>query len=184
MLTRTHPKFINYEFNSDGKFKLKGARIWREGRDNTGIKMFSIGRTPYTVHDAIWETFQGPIPSNSEVYHRNKNELDNRLINLGLRALQPKPKQEHMKEIGKHAHERRRHIKSFDHSTGHTEVFKSKNQAGKFFGVSASLIYHYLEHETPFERRYTFEYTTEQPTKVYIDARVGKKRVLKTDEEK
>lgn len=44
--------------------------------------MLSPDRKSYSVHRIIYETFNGPIPSDKLVCHRNDNEYDNRLENL------------------------------------------------------------------------------------------------------
>lgn len=81
---------IVYKVDDEGNIhKRQGEGFLKQRLNVDGYKMVVIrpSRTKfkeYKVHRVIWEAFNGPIPEDLEVDHKNDDRKDNRLTNLQL----------------------------------------------------------------------------------------------------
>ena len=178
MTIKNHPKYKNYEFNSNGKFRKLGATEWSTGRLNNHGKYFLFRST--TVQRAIWEAFKGPIPDGMEVDHKNNDNLDNRLSNLQLLTKSENTKKKDngfLKAISKTAHMNRKHILATNMETGEEKVFRSKNQAAKYYGLSSGGVYQRCVGQLySFDNRILFSYTEKPVDQVFTHGSIGQKR--------
>ena len=56
-----------------------------QSKSNKGYMRCRVSNKPSVfVHRIVWETFNGPIPYNMEIDHKNNNRADNSLDNLQL----------------------------------------------------------------------------------------------------
>jgi len=188
MEIKTHPKYDLYEFNTEGQYRKIGAKVWLNGSNSHNYLSCSIRSKNIILHRAIWECFKGEIPVNYEVDHIDNNPKNNKLTNLQCITIQDNRKRRNhdfFKEISKNAHNNQRCIKSTNLDTKEEKVFKSKSQAGQYFGCSASLIYLICEKKNnakTFAGQYIFEYTDEEPTEILEDKRIIKRNAMSEDE--
>ncbi len=191
MEKKVNQNFDLYEFNTDGYYRMIGKTEWLRGKGKNylmcSIKGKETKQKHYSVHRAIWETFNGKIPEKMEIDHIDKNKENNKLSNLQCITLnENRKKRNHdfLKEISKNNIKNQKNIKGINTITNEDHVFNRKNQAGKYYGCSAGLVYLICEKKNncnTFGGNIIFEYTDEIPNNIIKDPRIGKKRV--SDEE-
>jgi len=189
MKIKTHPT-KDYEFREDGKFRKVGSVEWCKGRLNPQRRYLLCFGT--TVQRAMWRTFKGDIPEGHEIHHTNKNTFDNRIENLACISMKENRALRDftiIKTMGKTAHDKRRNIKATNAETGEEIVFRSKTQAGKYYGLSPAGVWHRCEGFLyAFDDRIFFDYTDEPVTSIQRTERKvrsdkGTKREKKTENE-
>lgn len=212
MVIKTHPKYDNYEFDSEtGKYRRIGSIEYLTGTCDTLQKYYrcsirSKNKEEYistSVHRALWACFNGEIEENMEIDHIDNNKLNNKLSNLQCITInENRKRRDHtfLKEIGASNFKNQKNIKSINIETNETKVFKSKNQCANYFGCSAALVYLICEQKNnmkSFQKKYRFEYSNEKVDTIIKDPRIGTKyevkpkiikpkiiRITKTEEEK
>lgn len=91
MSSKQHPIYCKYQIHSDGKIwsPFKGGYFMaltpkRSGYVSVTIRVEKgVYKTRY-AHRLVWEAFNGPIPSDVEINHKNGLKHDNSLDNLEL----------------------------------------------------------------------------------------------------
>lgn len=191
MEIKTHPKISNYEFSKDGKYRPVGKCNFLCGtKQKNGDVICVLVRENGSIEhrkccECVWETFNGPI-GDGEILHLNGDKSDNSYENLS-RIGNERHENIFQKTIRSKAHELKRNIKLTNVETGETKYFKSKNQAGKYAGCSASMVYSICENKSKlFGGTIKFEYYNGDVDEIQFtatpDARIGKSKY--TEEEK
>ena len=125
----------------------------------------------YLGHRFIYECINGIIPHGYEIDHINRNNLDNKIDNLRCITIQENRKNKDHTNIinfARISHTVRRFIKSINIDTNEIYCFNCKNQCGKYFGISAALIYLIVENKNMVKTANTnkgkviFEYIDEK----------------------
>lgn len=199
MEIKTHEIYDKYEFNQNGLYRLINSTEWLTGYSNGQYLLCSIAgkngiKKTKSVHKAIWECFKGEIPKGYEIDHIDNDKRNNNINNL--QCVSPndnKKRRNHdfLVEIRKNARKPNiNNIKGINTLTKEEHIFKTKTQAGKFYGCSPGLIYNICEKKAKnktFAGNIKFEYTIDEPNKIVPSVRIGKKynKINKqTEEEK
>ena len=104
----------------------------------------------YLGHRFIYECCFGDICIRYEIDHIDKNKTNNNITNLRCLTIQENRRcRDHtnIKIFGGIAHQMKRFIKSINIDTNEIYCFNCKNQCGKYFGISAALIYLIVENK-------------------------------------
>ena len=94
-------------------------------------------------HRFIWECFNGRIPNNKVIDHRNDDKMDNRLCNLQLMTQQENclksAKKRDYKFVSKNI-ENRKYVKAINKTTGETTYCNSLYSIKQHLGINAGLV--------------------------------------------
>jgi hypothetical protein len=184
----THPIYDMYEFNSEGYYRMKGNTEWLKGSKNSKylyccVKKKGERQKTVAIYRLIWECFKGKIPEGYEIDHIDNNPENNNINNLQCITLSENRKRrnhEFLKDIGNNAHKsNNKNIKGINTTTNEQHIFKSKSQAGKFYGCSPALVYCICEGKNKaktFGGNIKFEYTDDPVNKIIPDERIGKSK--------
>jgi len=95
---KEHSIYASYWGSKDGKvFSTKRQDSKELKQHHTGSKLqVKLHNKLVTVHRFIWECFNGTIPADYVIYHKDNDYTNNRLDNLGMRT-----KSEHQKMVMK-----------------------------------------------------------------------------------
>ena len=147
---KVHPIYKNYGYNvdDDNIYYLPLKRIVKQREHSSGYAMTcasnGAAHKSFMSHRFVWECCNDSIPKNYEIDHINKNKLDNRIQNLRCITISENRKNRDHTNIVKYAkvaHTMKRFIKATNTDTNEVFCFNCKNQCGKYFGVSAALVY-------------------------------------------
>ena len=158
MYIRVHPIYKNYGYNMETEqiVHMPTNREVKPQIYNSGYSGFMAsspqdkGQKTCFSHRFIWECCNDMIPNGYEIDHINKNKLDNAIQNLRCITIQENRKnRDHTKiiSIAKDAHKMKRFIKAINVEDGSLLCFNCKNQCGKYFGISAAMVYLVAEHK-------------------------------------
>jgi hypothetical protein len=136
-------KFQNFEFNYNGTYRKKDSQHWVLPRNK---RTRSTNGKMYSYQEAFWIAFHGEIPPNHFVKNISNNKTDCNVAKLEL--VRKENVVNNLASLAHRAHQMRRHVSATNLTTGEVIVFRSKNNAGKYFGVSAGSI-HYFMHKSP-----------------------------------
>ena len=94
-------------------------------------------------HRFIWECFNGRIPNNKVIDHRNDDKMDNRLCNLQLMTQQENclksAKKRDYKFVSKNI-ENRKYVKAINKTTGEKTYCNSLYSIKQHLGINAGLV--------------------------------------------
>lgn len=192
MNIRVHPIYKNYGYNMETKqiVHMPTNREVRQQPLNSGYSGF-MGSSPQVkgqkmcfCHRFIWECCNDIIPSGYEIDHMNKNKLDNTIKNLRCITMQENRKSRDHTNIIKNAalaHKLKRCIKAISMDNDESFCFKSKNQCGKYFDISAAMVYLICENmyrcANTNKGKFRFEYVDEKDLENLVEiphGRLGK----------
>ena len=168
-LIKVHPVYKDYGCNIENSdiINLKTKRILKRSNNN-GYMRFSMFSKYYSSHRFIWECFNNCIiPEKYEIDHINKNKSDNDIFNLRCITMQQNRKDRdhhNISLIAQHAYELKRCIKATNIETNDIICFKSKNQCGKYFKISASMVLYKINQQKFIKTEkgnFTFDYVNE-----------------------
>lgn len=172
-LIQVHPVYINYGYCADDDqiYFISKNRIVKQRPQNCGYSYVSFRyagkQKTICAHRFIWECCKYIIPNGYEIDHINRNKTYNTISNLQCITMQENRKRRDHTNIiinASRAHKLVRFIKAIKIDTNEFNCFKSKNQCGRYYGVSASLIYLIVEHKNRVKTantnmgRFRFEY--------------------------
>lgn len=188
---KTHPVHGHVEFSREGKYRIVGGSDeWQDGKAHKNGYVYlyipaNNGRRGATIwmHRAMWECFNGLIEGGYEIDHIDRNPTNNAITNLRCLTVAENRKCRNHDFIKNMSRNRViRSIKATDSSNGESFVFKTKTQAGKYYGCSAALVYQNCIGKCKKFGNITFEYTEEPVNKVV--PRKEHKRKYNTEEER
>jgi len=87
---RDRPKPLPFVVFNGTRYTRKPSGYYAATRGGRGL-----------LHRAIWEASNGPIPSSSDIHHRNGDRGDNRLANLELMSKSDHARHHHRLRAGK-----------------------------------------------------------------------------------
>ena len=94
-------------------------------------------------HRFIWECFNGRIPNNKVIDHRNDDKMDNRLCNLQLMTQQEnclKSAKKRDYSFVSNNHKNRKCVKAINKTTGETTYFNSMYSIEQHLGINCGLV--------------------------------------------
>ena len=194
MEIKEHPIYNLYEVNTNGEYRIKGNTKWLNG--GKGPKGFLVAllcdssgknKKKIFIHRMMWELFKNTIPDGYIIDHIDNNIQNNKLTNLQCIKKNSKKKDntDFLNKIRECAHIKNdKNIKGINLTNNEEFIFINKSQAAKFYGCSPAMVYCILNGKAKFfSKNITFEYTDDEPNKIFQNGKIGKKKLI-TDEEK
>ena len=176
-ILKVHPFYHNYGYNveTDQIVHIPTNRnvIQRPCHSGYCSFMASDGKAKkgFWCHRFVWECCNDIIPKGYEIDHINKNKTDNTISNLRCITIQENRKnRDHTNIIinGKNAYKLMRFIKAINTDTNEFNCFRSKNQCGRYYGISPALVYLIIECKNHVKTantnkgKFIFEYVDEK----------------------
>lgn len=129
-----------YEVSNFGKvksLKYNKERILKPSTNGQGyykVNLYINGAKKYTIHRLVWIVFNGMIPKEYEINHKDEDKSNNRLDNLEL--VTRKQNNNYGTRTERAAKHFRKPILQFDLKGNFIQEFQSVKEAEKLFGGS------------------------------------------------
>lgn len=185
-----HPIYVNYGYLAEKNeiIHIPNNKPVKQNVTNSGYSVCTVSelnnQSCVLCHRFIWECCNDKIPKGYEIDHIDKNKINNKIDNLRCISISENRKlRDHTNIIkfAKIAHTLKRFIKATNIETNEYNCFKSKNQCGKFYGISPAMVYlicvglnNYRSVNTE-KGKYKFEYVDEKDVNNLIEIPHGRK---------